>query len=234
MRVAIRNVHAELAQELQSSRSSGRESASTCVHISTSTCRPRASNVRTMARDFSRGARRPCAARGTDSPMPEWDDVERRTIEAVERLGLPFAVIACDPEFADTAAFCERYDSPLDHAANTIVVATKREPRVIAACVVLATTRLDVNHAVRQVLGSGRMSFASADEMKEWTGMTVGGVTVFGLPSSMPLLVDARVMEKTFVVLGTGGRHGKIQIAPAVFEKLPSVTVADLAASLGG
>src|SRR3979490_1692854 len=81
------------------------------------------------------------------------------------------------PDFADTAAFCERYGVALEDSANTIIVVGKGDPRVYVACVVLASTRLDVNGAVRRRLGVKRASFASAGETAELTGMMIGGVT---------------------------------------------------------
>ncbi|HWC03928.1 MAG TPA: YbaK/EbsC family protein [Methylomirabilota bacterium] len=155
------------------------------------------------------------------------DEAEQATVAAAERLGVPFEVLRCDPEHADTAAFCAHYGYPAERAANTIVVASKREPRQYAACVVLATTRLDVNHAVRDLLGAAKCSFASAEEMHALTGMRVGGVTAFGLPGGLPLYVDARVMDLDWIILGTGGRNGKIRIAPAVFHRLPGARVVE-------
>jgi prolyl-tRNA editing enzyme YbaK/EbsC (Cys-tRNA(Pro) deacylase) len=149
------------------------------------------------------------------------DEVEQATVLAVERLGVPFELLPCDPAHADTAAFCVAYGYPPARAANTIVVASKKEPKQYAACVVLATTRLDVNHAVRDLLGPAKCSFASAEEMRALTGMTVGGVTAFGLPVGLPIFVDARVLELDWVILGTGGRNGKIRISPDVFRRLP-------------
>jgi prolyl-tRNA editing enzyme YbaK/EbsC (Cys-tRNA(Pro) deacylase) len=157
----------------------------------------------------------------------ELDEAERAAVRAAERLGVPFEVIACDPEHADTAAFCARYGYPPDRAANTIVVASKKEPKRYAACVVLATTRLDVNHAVRDLLGAAKCSFASAEEMRELTGMTVGGVTAFGLPETLPLFVDARVLDLDWVIVGTGGRNGKIRISPEVFRRVPGAKVVE-------
>ena len=138
---------------------------------------------------------------------------------------MPYEVVSCDPAFADTAAFCERYGYPLDHAGNTIIVASKKEPRQYAACVVTATTRLDVNRAVRDLLGVSKCSFASAEEMAALTGMKVGGVTAFALPDGLPLFVDARIMALDYVILGTGGRNGKIRIAPEVFRRLEHARV---------
>jgi prolyl-tRNA editing enzyme YbaK/EbsC (Cys-tRNA(Pro) deacylase) len=155
------------------------------------------------------------------------DAAEQAAIGAAERLGVPFELIPCDPEYADTAAFCAQYGYPVERAANTLVVASKKEPKQFAACVVLATTRLDVNHAVRDLLGSAKCSFASADEMKALTGMTVGGVTVFGLPDGLPLYVDSRVMDLDWIILGTGGRHGKLRIAPEVFRRMSAAKVVE-------
>ena len=155
------------------------------------------------------------------------DAAEQAAIGAAERLGVPFEVIPCDPAYADTAAFCAQYGYPVERAANTLVVASKREPKQYAACVVLATTRLDVNHAVRDLLGTAKCSFASADEMKALTGMTVGGVTVFGLPDGLPLYVDSRVMDLDWIILGTGGRNGKVRIAPEVFRRMSAAKVVE-------
>src|SRR5712692_8653646 len=135
----------------------------------------------------------------SESPERPLDAVERRVVEVLDGLGVPYELLPIDPAFADTAAYCEKYGSPLDRAANTIIVASKKEPRQYAACVVLATTRLDVNHAVRDLMGVSKLSFASADETKAVTGMEIGGVTVFGLPEGQPLYVDERVMALDWV-----------------------------------
>jgi prolyl-tRNA editing enzyme YbaK/EbsC (Cys-tRNA(Pro) deacylase) len=159
------------------------------------------------------------------SRVSQEPDPEQRTRAVLDRLAVPYEHIPIDPAFADTAAFCERYGYPLGHAGNTIVVASKKEPRQYAACVVLATTRLDVNRAVRDLMGVAKLSFASAEEMAALTGMRVGGVTVFGLPESVPVFVDDQVMALDWVILGTGGRDGKIKVAPEVFRRLPNARV---------
>ena len=83
-------------------------------------------------------------------------DVDRRVAEVLDGLGAPYEVMQIDPDFADTAAFCERYSIPLENSANTIIVASKKEPKQYCACVVKATTRLDVNHAVKRLMGASR------------------------------------------------------------------------------
>lgn len=153
------------------------------------------------------------------------DDIEQRVVGVLERLGVPHEIIPIDPAYADTAAFCERYGSSLDRAGNTIIVTSKKEPRQYSACVVLATTRLDVNHSVRKLMGAARLSFASADETKALTGMMIGGVTVFALPPELPIYVDERIMALDWLVLGSGSRSSKIKTSPEVFRRLPNVTV---------
>jgi len=133
----------------------------------------------------------------------------------------------CDPDFADTAAFCERYGVLPEDSANTIVVAGKGDPKTYVACVVLATTRLDVNGAVRRRLGVKKASFASAEETRELTGMLIGGVTVFGLPDDLPIWIDAAVMSRQSVVVGGGSRSLKVRLAPSQLTRLPRVEVVD-------
>jgi prolyl-tRNA editing enzyme YbaK/EbsC (Cys-tRNA(Pro) deacylase) len=154
---------------------------------------------------------------------------DQLVISALKSLDVPFEIIEIDPEFADTAAFCARYDWPLDKSANTIVVASKKDPKTFVACVVLATMRLDVNKRVRKLMGVPRASFATAEEMMELTGMAVGGVTPFSLPEGLPLYVDERVVACDWVILGGGGRRSKIKVSPEVFHKLGAEVIADLA-----
>ena len=150
-------------------------------------------------------------------------------LETVANLGVLHEVIVIDPAFADTDAFCEKYGFPLEKSGNTIVVASKKEPKVYVACVVLAITRLDVNKRIRKLMGVSKASFASAEEMNALTGMEVGGVTPFSLPDGMPLYVDSRVMALEWVILGGGGRDRKLKITPEVFHQLGAEIVEDLA-----
>jgi prolyl-tRNA editing enzyme YbaK/EbsC (Cys-tRNA(Pro) deacylase) len=146
-------------------------------------------------------------------------------LDALARLGVVYEHLACDPEAADTAVFCARYGFPPEQSANTILVASKKEPKKHAACVALASTRLDVNHKVRELLEVARLSFATADETVALTGMRVGGVTPFGLPAAIPVFVDAAVMTCDFVILGGGGRTSKLKLAPDQLLRVPGVEV---------
>jgi prolyl-tRNA editing enzyme YbaK/EbsC (Cys-tRNA(Pro) deacylase) len=154
------------------------------------------------------------------------DDATRDRLEALlAPLDVQYELFACDPALADTAAFCAHYGFALGDSANTIVVVGKSEPRQYAACVVLATHRLDVNRAVRAKFGRGKASFASADGTAEMTGMAIGGVTPFGLPASLPIWVDADVMARPKVVLGGGSRSWKVIAPPEILLRLPATEV---------
>ena len=148
-------------------------------------------------------------------------------VAALEQLGVEHELMDCDPDFADTAAFCERYGVAPEDSANTIVVAGKADPKTYVACIVLATTRLDVNGAVRRRLGVKKASFASAEETRDLTGMLIGGVTPFGLPADLPIWIDAAVMARPSVVVGGGSRSLKVRVAPGELARLPLAEVID-------
>ena len=142
-------------------------------------------------------------------------------------LGQSHEVIECDPELADTAEFCERYGVSLEESGNCIVVASKKDPKQYAACLVLSHTRLDVNGTVRRLMGVRKLSFASAEETAALTGMLIGGVTPFGLPDELPIYVDRLVFERETVVIGGGSRSQKLRVAPETLRALPNVEVID-------
>jgi prolyl-tRNA editing enzyme YbaK/EbsC (Cys-tRNA(Pro) deacylase) len=150
-------------------------------------------------------------------------------LDRLAATGSAFDIVPCDPALADTAAFCEAYGYALEDSANTIVVVGKAQAPVYAACVVLATTRLDVNRVVRQRLGVRKASFAGAEETRAITGMEIGGVTPIGLPDGLPLWVDARVMERQRIILGGGGRDRKVHAPPAILTALGAEVVEGLA-----
>ena len=154
-------------------------------------------------------------------------DIQRRIYAFLDASGLDYDVLACDPELADTAVFCERYEIPLGNSVNTILVKAKTGGERFAACVLLANTRLDVNRVVRKRLKSRRVSFAGSDETRSLTGMEIGGVTPICLPEDLLLWIDQRVMDAQYVILGGGNRSSKIRISPRIFEHVPSCTIID-------
>lgn len=146
---------------------------------------------------------------------------------ALAGVGVPYELFPCDPALADTAAFCAAYGFAPEDSANTILVIGKSDPPRYAACVVLASNRLDVNRTVRDRLGTRKASFAPSDSTRDITGMEIGGVTVFGLPPQMPIWVDARVMQRPRIVLGGGSRSWKVLAAPSILLGLPGAEVVE-------
>lgn len=137
-------------------------------------------------------------------------------------------VAPIDPELADTAAFCAAYDVGLDVSANCVVVVGKREGQErFAACMVLATTRADVNNVVRRLLDVRKASFAPMDVAVRETGMEYGGITPIGLPATWPILIDAAVAATPTVVIGSGVRHSKIALPGAALADLPNAQVVE-------
>jgi prolyl-tRNA editing enzyme YbaK/EbsC (Cys-tRNA(Pro) deacylase) len=147
---------------------------------------------------------------------------------ALEAQGLldQVGVVEIDPALSDTAATQGEYGLELDMLANCVVVAGKREGvERLAACVVLATTRADVNNTVKRWLDVRKASFLPMARAVEMTAMEYGGITPVGLPADWPVLVDRRVVEAPVVVIGSGVRRSKILIPGAVLGALPAAVI---------
>lgn len=148
-------------------------------------------------------------------------------LDQLESLGLDYHVVDCDPDLADTAAFCEAYGYSAEDSANAIVVVGKADPLVFVMCLVLADSRLDVNKVVRKKLGVRKCSFASGEQTIDLTGMEIGGVTPFGTSTELPLWIDARVMERQQVIIGGGSRDRKLLVPPATLAGHPGVHIVE-------
>jgi prolyl-tRNA editing enzyme YbaK/EbsC (Cys-tRNA(Pro) deacylase) len=170
------------------------------------------------------------------APIGTFDDARPAT-QALDLLPPPVAAavtaemihVDTDPAKADTAAFVEAYGPGLREAsANCVVVAGKRAGEVtLAACLVLSTTRVDVNGAVRRHLGVRKASFAPMETAVGETGMEYGGITPVGLPASWPLLIDSAVVDAPYLVIGSGARRGKLIVPGKVLAALPGAVVLD-------
>ena len=159
--------------------------------------------------------------------MPVESVGEAEVRSALQSLGVEHEIVECDPELADTAAFCAAYGYLAEDSANTIIVIGKSDPPKYAACVVLATTRLDVNNVVRHRFGVKKASFASGAQTQEMTGMMIGGVTPFGLPADLPIWVDSRVINRRRLLFGGGSRSCKVVGPPTLLTSQPQVEVVD-------
>ena len=145
----------------------------------------------------------------------------------LKRSHLTFEVVACDPGDSDTAVFVEKYGYSIQDSANCILVKTKTGEEKFIACLVLATTRLDVNNRIRKKICARKVSFASAEETRAITSMELGGVTPLGLPDTLLLWVDARVMGREKIVIGGGNRDCKIIVAPVILRQLSNVEIVE-------
>ena len=160
----------------------------------------------------------------TDGPSAE---IESQVVSTLNNLGIEHELIQIDPDFADTAQFCEKYGYTLEGSGNTIIVASKRGAKKFCACIVQGSARLDVNKTVKRLMGVSRASFASAEETKDLTGMMIGGVTAFALPDDLPVYADQKLLEQESIILGSGSRSSKIKIAPHDIGKIPGAQFID-------
>jgi prolyl-tRNA editing enzyme YbaK/EbsC (Cys-tRNA(Pro) deacylase) len=140
----------------------------------------------------------------------------------------PVYVAEIDPDLADTAQFCVAYQVPLEVSANCVVVTGRRggEQRV-AACMILATTRADVNGVVRRRIDARKASFMPMDDAVEATGMEYGGITPIGLPVGWPILVDAAVAELPFAIIGSGVRRSKLALPGRTLAGWPGAEIVE-------
>ena len=158
------------------------------------------------------------------------ESIEARVRNSLARANIPYETIACRPDQADTAIFCEVFGIAPEASVNTILVASKpsqTKPKSHAACLVLANHRLDVNRTVRKEMGVRKCSFASFEESEAVTGMISGGITPFALPPEIPILIDARICGDDLVWLGGGSRSLKIGVAANDLARLPNARVVE-------
>lgn len=154
-----------------------------------------------------------------------YDSVEH--LPAADHPELPSAVVfSIDPEIADTEALCEAFGEGPETCANCVIVRGKRgDIEKYVACLVLATTRVDVNKVVRKKLDVRKASFAPIDEAVGMSGMEYGGITPVGLPAEWPIWIDPRVAEAEAVCIGSGLRSSKLIVSGGDVLSLPGAEV---------
>ncbi|UFS58642.1 YbaK/EbsC family protein [Subtercola endophyticus] len=148
------------------------------------------------------------------------------TLAVLTDLGLldDVAVVEIDPAISDTAATREAFDLEQNWLANCVIVGGRREGlEKIAACVILASTRADVNGSLKRLLDVRKASFLPMEQAVELTSMEYGGITPIGLPAAWPVYVDSRVGDEPAVIIGSGMRRSKILLPGRLLERLPGV-----------
>ena len=151
------------------------------------------------------------------------DLLNKDVFDHISKLAIPYQVVECKEEYADTYLFCEKYDYPIEFCANTILLSSKKPPNYHVACVLQGDKKLDVNNKVRKFMNSSKVSFASHEETVALTNMKSGGVTIFGLPNSIDIYVDSEVMNQPYLIFGSGNRNSKIIIEPNHLSQIPNI-----------
>ncbi len=157
--------------------------------------------------------------------------VSPSTAEAIKNWSGPtevkeIKVAEIDPEFSDTAKFCEKYDvDPIITVNCVIAEAVRGENRTLVACMIPANCRADLNKTVRKALDVRRVSFAPLEEVLQQTGMEYGGVTPIGLPNDWLILIDSRIANLGNIIIGGGYRKSKIYLPGKILAELPGAMV---------
>jgi prolyl-tRNA editing enzyme YbaK/EbsC (Cys-tRNA(Pro) deacylase) len=135
-------------------------------------------------------------------------------------------VAEIDPALSDTAAFCEEYNVTAVQAANCVVVEGKRGgERTMAAVVLLASTRADVNGAVCEALDVKKASFAQMEKAVSESNMEFGAITPVGLPAAWPILIDQAAADSGYVIIGSGIRGSKLAVTGSFLAALPNARI---------
>lgn len=152
------------------------------------------------------------------------------TAEALMTVDTDVFVAEINPDLADTAAFCEHYGISPGESANCVIVQAKRGDKVwYAACMILATDRVDVNNVVRRILDARKITFAPMETAVSLSGMEYGGITPIGLPEDWPILVDASVAKGDKLIIGSGLRGSKLLVSGKTLAHLPNAQVLNIA-----
>ena len=137
-------------------------------------------------------------------------------------------IFECKDEFSDTQSFCDHYGYKIEDSCNAILIKSKKPEQFYALFCVLGVDRLDVNHKVKAVLNSKKLSFASREEAEEVTGQIYGGISPLGLPKDIKIYIDKNVMSRDKVFIGGGNRVSKFFLSPETLVDLTNASVEDL------
>lgn len=135
-------------------------------------------------------------------------------------------IVEIDPQYSDSANFCEQFKVDLQLATNCVIVEARRgDQRWFAAVLIPASSRADINGIARRTLGARSVSFAPMEVAVRESGMEYGGITPIGLPGEWPLLIDAAVMHSDVRILGAGKRCAKLVVPGNILKELPSSVI---------
>lgn len=133
---------------------------------------------------------------------------------------VPFTLLAHAPVRTSEEAARVR-GTRLEEGAKALVV--RADDRYVHL-VLPANLRTD-NAALRAVLGTRKIRFATPEELLEVTGCEPGAVPPFGNLFDLPVLVDEKLCENDEVSFNAGSTSVSIRMAREDFVRLSGATV---------
>lgn len=120
--------------------------------------------------------------------------------------------------------------TPLEQGAKALVV--RAEERFVH-CVLPAHLRAD-NAALRAILGTRKLRFATPDELRALTGCEPGAVPPFGNLFDLPVLLDETLCANDCLVFNAGSRTVSMSMRCRDLIRLSGATVCRFAARESG
>ncbi len=152
-----------------------------------------------------------------------------KTIEEIYNTNLDkLEVFECEDEFSDTQSFCDHYGYKIEDSCNAILIKSKKPEEFYTLFCVLGSTRLDVNHKAKSLMGARKVSFASKEEAEEITSQIYGGISPLGLVPEIKIFIDKQVLTREKIFIGAGNRVSKFFLKPESLVELTQGRIEDL------
>ena len=152
-----------------------------------------------------------------------------KTVEEIYNTNLDkLEVFECEDEFSDTQSFCDHYGYKIEDSCNAILIKSKKPEEFYTLFCVLGSTRLDVNHKAKSLMGARKVSFASKEEAEEITNQIYGGISPLGLVPEIKIFIDREVLNREKIFIGAGNRLSKFFLTPESLVELTQGTLEDL------
>ena len=152
-----------------------------------------------------------------------------KTVEEIYNTNLDkLEVFECDDEFSDTQSFCDHYGYKIEDSCNAILIKSKKPEEFYTLFCVLGSTRLDVNHKAKSLMGARKVSFASKEEAEEITSQIYGGISPLGLVPEIKIFIDKQVLTREKIFIGAGNRVSKFFLKPESLIELTQGRIEEL------
>lgn len=152
-----------------------------------------------------------------------------KTVEEIYNTNLDkLEVFECEDKFSDTQSFCDHYGYKIEDSCNAILIKSKKPKEFYTLFCVLGSTRLDVNHKAKSLMGARKVSFASKEEAEEITSQIYGGISPLGLVPEIKIFIDKQVLTREKIFIGAGNRVSKFFLKPESLVELTQGRIEDL------